>query len=170
MTQARYRILQGLRHLTDRETPSIDATIRELLNPAQWALVSRLSPADRAHLLRVHQELVRQGVTDQDLLLAGLLHDIGKADDYGRVTVFHRTLNVLFGRIAPQVRRQLVNRERNWITHGMYLTLEHSRLGGDLARSAGASERTCWLIAHHDDGTISDDADLKLLQEIDARE
>ncbi len=168
--QARYRITQGVRHLTDREVPSVDSTLKELLTPQQWHLVERLAPADRDHLLRVHQSLVREGVTDQNLLLAGLLHDVGKADERARVTLFHRALNVLVGRVSRGLLERIANPNGGWIAHGTYLTLNHARLGADLARHAGASDRTCWLIAHHDDGTISGDGDLQLLQEIDARE
>jgi hypothetical protein len=170
VTQARYRIAQGVRHLTDREVPRIDATLRELLTPELWELLERLSPADRDHLLRVHQSLIREGVTDQDLLLAGLLHDVGKADDRGRVTLFHRTLKVLVGAISRPLLERIADLDGGWIAHGTYLSLYHAELGATFARQAGASDRACWLITHHDDGTISSDSDLRLLQEIDARE
>lgn len=170
ITQARYRITQGVRHLTDREVPSIDATLRELLTPEQWNLVSRLAPADRAHLLRVHQAMIQKGVTDQNLLLAGLLHDVGKADDRGRVTLFHRTLTVLTGSLSRSLLHRTARRNGGWIAHGMYLALHHPALGAELVRKTGASERTCWFIAHHDDGTIPEDCSLRVLQAIDAKE
>ncbi len=170
IAQARYRLTQGFRHLANREIPTVDSTLQALLTREQWSLVERLCPADRAHLLRVHQALIREGVTDHDLLLAGLLHDAGKADEHGRVRLIHRTLKVLVGGISRGLLERICQRKGGWIRHGMYLAVHHAALGAELARQAECSDRTCWLIAHHDDGTIPGDYSLQLLQEIDAKE
>jgi hypothetical protein len=165
-----YRIRQGIRHLTRKPDPEVDGTIRALLSPTQWELVERLSPADREHLLRVHQELIRHGYFDADLLLAALLHDAGKADATGRVTLIHRAIKVLLSSVSPMYLARLARKDQGWLSHGIYLSLHHARLGADLARATGANERTCWFIERHDDGTISGDEELRALQEIDARE
>lgn len=168
--QIRYRVWQGLRHITRTPDASVDSALRALLRPPQWQLVARLGPADREHLLRVHQRLIRQGYLDQDLLLAALLHDVGKADQSMRVTILHRVIIVLLNRFAPGSLYSIAREDRGWFAHGLYLAVHHPALGSELAREAGASKRTCWLIAHHDDGTISGDEALRALQAIDAKE
>ena len=49
------------------------------LTPDQLALFDRMHVADRRHGLDVVTALRADGATDPDLLLAGLLHDAGKA-------------------------------------------------------------------------------------------
>jgi hypothetical protein len=170
LDRIRYRLGQGVRHLINQPDPAVDAALKELVTDEQWTLLQRLAPADRVHLLAVHRELVRQGYRDTDLLTAALLHDVGKADDTVRVTLPHRVINVLLNVVAPSLIPPLSRGNDSWISHGMYLTLNHPALGAELVRLTGASERTCWLIAHHTDGTIRNDALLEALQAADAKE
>jgi hypothetical protein len=165
-----YRILQTLRQVTSWDDPEVDSSIRTLLNAEQWRLVQRLSPADRRHLLTVHRELVRQGFTDPHLLRAALLHDIGKADDRGRVTLAHRIMKVALRWSMPGVLSYMARENRGWLAHGLHLALHHPGLGANRARLTGASERTCWLIAHHHDDTIRGDQALEALRTIDEKE
>jgi hypothetical protein len=169
-SQIQYRILQGIRHLTSKPNHNVDESLKALLADAQWRLVERLAPADRVHLFNVHRELVRMGMTDQDLLTAAVLHDIGKADDRGRVTVVHRVIKVLLEAIDPDWLTRVARSDDSWLRHGLYLALNHPRLGATLARQTGASDRTCWFIEHHADDTISGDDELRVLQLVDARE
>lgn len=170
LERIRYRLGQGIRHLINQPDPAVDAALQELVCPEQWKLLKRLAPADRVHLFTVHRELVRQGYQNADLLNAAILHDVGKADDRSRVTLPHRVINVLLNKFAPSLTPSLTRQNGGWISHGMYLTLNHPELGAELVRLTGASERTCWLIEHHTDGTIRDDAELDALQAVDAKE
>lgn len=166
----RYRVGQGVRHLINQTDPVVDTALQQLVNSAQWALLARLAPADRIHLLRVHRELVRMGHHDPDLLRAALLHDVGKADDDVTVKLTHRVLNVLISAFAPSLSHRIARENGGWIRHGMHLTHFHPALGAELVRLTGASERTCWLIEHHTDGRIRDDVQLRALQLVDAKE
>lgn len=164
-----YRVRQFIRQIISRPDPEVDSALSALLPDEQWALVRRLSPADRTHLLAIHRELVRQGWTDSDLLHAALLHDVGKADTDGRAGPLHRTIKVVLASIAPDLLNRLAVERGGWLGHGLYLSLHHATHGAERALTAGATERTCWLIAHHDDGRIAGDAALQALQGIDAR-
>ncbi len=166
VARARRRVGQGLRYLAARHDPAVDAALRALLRPAEWALVARLAPGDRAHLLDTRRRLEWAGCDDPDLLLAALLHDVGKADERARVLLGHRVAAVLLGRAAPGLLARLAAPSRWRLRHGLYLAVAHPRLGADLARRAGCPERVCWLIAHHHDRPAAD-ASLARLQAVD---
>ena len=132
-----------------RPDNDVDAELRRLLDcDAQWTLLARLTPFDRAHHLRVHQWLVASGESDPDLLLAGLLHDVGKADASVRVNPLHRAACVLLFKVSPSLLERLAVRG-NWFGHGLWLNVHHAEAGAMLARDAGASERCCALIRAH---------------------
>ncbi|HVX28966.1 MAG TPA: HDIG domain-containing protein [Nitrolancea sp.] len=161
------RIAQGLEFLIPKRAERIDAELHRLLTPAELRLVLPLSVADRAHLLVVHQRLVQCGWRDSALLNAALLHDVGKVDDRARVGLIHRTLAVLLRACAPGLLARLATPSDAAWRHPFWLVREHATLGAQKARDAGCSERVCWLIEHHHDAVVGDDAELLALQRAD---
>lgn len=154
---ARWRVLQFGHALRNRPDPAVDAELQRLLaSDAQWQLLARLTPFDRAHHLRVHALLVRAGHDDPDLLRAALLHDVGKADERGRVGVIHRAVHVLLKRLSPALLERLA-RDGTWFTHGLWLSVRHAEIGGELAVRAGESDRCGALIAAHDTSATTSD-------------
>lgn len=160
-----HRVAQFLAYIRPRRAVD-DGALRALVSPEQWALLARLSRADRAHLLAVHRRLLAHGCRDRDVLLAALLHDAGKADERGRVGLSQRVAAVLLRRAVPGLLAALAVPGRGRWRHGLYLAREHARLGAEQARRVGCSERVCWLIAHHHDAMV-DDPGLRLLQAAD---
>ena len=78
---ARKRFVQGLRGLTPgRAGAHVDRSALEYLSPAQLAQFLKLPAFDQQHLCRVANHLRANGVTDPEVIVAGLLHDIGKSD------------------------------------------------------------------------------------------
>lgn len=160
---AHWRVLQGLQLVASPADPAVDARLRALLgDERQWALLARLTPFDRAHHLRVHELLVAGGVDDPDVLLAALLHDVGKADARGRAHLGHRAINVLLRPIGPRALDRLARGDIGPL-HGLYLARFHAALGARLAEAAGVSPRCRDLIARHDDHGVVADADLAAL-------
>jgi hypothetical protein len=145
----------------------IDAALRAVLQPPEWALVARMTAGDRAHLFDTRRRLEATGCHDPDLLKAAVLHDIGKVDDRGRVYLAHRVTVVLLRRCAPRLLDLLAGSGVAGWRYGFYLAIEHPRVGAELARLAGCDSRVCWLIAHHQDEAASSDAGLALLQAVD---
>ncbi|HEV2528123.1 MAG TPA: HD domain-containing protein [Thermomicrobiales bacterium] len=129
-----------------------------------------MSPHDRAHALRVAGHVLSDGgpAPSSDLMVASLLHDVGKGgtpDVPGRVRLPDRTAKVLLARLAPRALDALT---RHPTLPGLYLAVHHPRLGAHLVRAAGGTDRTCWLVAAHEDGP-ADNQDLRRLMAADAR-
>lgn len=114
-------------------------------------VVAAGAAADARHAERT-AEILRALGADEELVTAGLLHDIAKPPT---TQLWHRVAGVLIARIAPRVRRELA---RGNSTFARYL--DHARLGAEEARRRGAPDRVVFLIAGHHSPPRSDDARL----------
>ena len=126
-----------------RVSESERAELAALLTPTQRALFETMPLPDQRHGLDVAAALRRGGHgNDPELILAGLLHDAGKGRE---VRLWHR------------VAWSLAQRYGRWIirlgglapgAHAVFDRLErHPAISAELARAAGAPERTVGLIA-----------------------
>ena len=72
------KVRQTRSHLRAKVLPAERSDLGAWLTPAQLALFDTMHVADRRHGLDVAATLRADGVTDPDVLLAGVLHDAGK--------------------------------------------------------------------------------------------
>jgi putative nucleotidyltransferase with HDIG domain len=100
--------------------------------------------------------ILRQLGADEELVVAGILHDAAKPVN---TLLWHRVAGVLLG-FTPRVRSKLA---RGNSTFARYL--DHARRGAEIARDEGASERVVRLIARHHERPVT--ADEKLLARAD---
>ena len=114
-------------------------------------VVAAGASADDRHADRTAEILRRLGA-DDELVTAGLLHDIAKPPG---TRLWHRIAGVALARFAPRVRRELA---RGGSMFARYL--DHARRGAEEARSRGASDRVVFLIAGHHSPPRSEDARL----------
>lgn len=155
------RLRQGVQALLPAEPPAErDTIITAILTPEQAVAFRQLPAFDQRHLIRVYQRLCSAGERDKDVLLAALLHDIGKVGPEGRVRLPHRVARVLLRRIAPGLLAWLARRPAPRWRAGFALAVHHPALGAERAASLGCSERVCWLIAHHEDDPPAPDSAL----------
>lgn len=103
---------------------------------------------DERHAERT-ADILRSLGADDELLLAGMLHDRAKPHD---TRLWHRVAGVLLETFAPAVRRRC---SRGNGTLARYL--DHARRGAELARTDGRSERVVRLIARHHETPRDDD-------------
>ena len=104
--------------------------------------------ADERHAQRTAEALRRMGA-DEELVAAGLLHDIAKPRE---TRLWHRIAAVVLASLAPRVRARFGQGDGVFARY-----LDHARLGAEEARRRGATERVIRLIARHHDRPASDD-------------
>jgi hypothetical protein len=114
------------------------------ITPDQLALFDSMHVADRRHGLDVVASLRAEGVTEPDVLLAGLLHDAGKA----RTGVWPRVAYTLGARHGTWIWRGVS------VIPGFHPALErlrtHAESSAALAAAVGCSPRTVELIRHQE--------------------
>jgi hypothetical protein len=111
---------------------------------------------DQRHADRT-AEILRTLGADDELVLAGALHDRAKPVD---TRLWHRVAGVVLEWVAPPLRARLSGGDGTLARY-----LDHARRSADLARSEGRSERVVRLIARHHDAPR--DADQRMLAKAD---
>lgn len=138
------KVRQFRSHVRARVRPDERTGLADWLTPAQLALFDSMHVADRRHGLDVVATLRGEGVDDQDLLVAGLLHDAGK----GQTGAWPRVAYSLGQAYASWVWRlaRLVPGGRAPLER----LAAHAETSAELAEAAGCSPRTVGLIRHQD--------------------
>ena len=138
------RARQFRTHVTARVGVDERTELSAWLSPPQLALFDSMHIADRRHGLDVVATLREDGVTDDDVLLAGLLHDAGK----GHVGVWPRVAYSLGQAYGAWIWRAAS------VLPGWGAALrrlqDHSETSAVLAGEAGCSGRTVELIRHQE--------------------
>ncbi len=135
------KIRQFWRHVSGRVGAADRAELRAWLTPAQLALFESMHRADQRHGLDVVASLRAAGHDDQDLLLAGLLHDCAKGRGVG---LWHRvgwSLGERYGERVVSVARRLPG-----FAAAFGRIEDHAARSAELALAAGCSARTADLI------------------------
>ena len=139
------KVRQTKRHLLARVSPRERDTVAAWLTPSQLAVFDGMHIADRRHGLDVVAALRAAGETDDDVLLAGLLHDAGKGDTGMLPRIFHALGQAgiawparAFGRL-PGMRVALARLR------------DHAETSARLAEAAGCPSRTVELIRWQDE-------------------
>jgi hypothetical protein len=135
---------QARRHLSARVSARERDAVAAWLRPAELAIFDTMHVADRRHGLDVVATLRGDGVTDPEVLVAGLLHDAGK----GNTSILPRvvySLSLAYG--------DWIGRSVAWLP-GMRAALArlraHAETSARMAADAGCSDRTVELIRWQD--------------------
>lgn len=131
-------------HLLARVTPEEHRSLVAWARPAELVLFDAMHIADRRHGLDVVAYLRRAGVTDRDVLAAGLLHDCAK----GQTGFGPRVAWSLGERLGPWVRR-LAARIPGW-RDAMARLRDHAEVSAAALERAGLSARAVALVREQD--------------------
>jgi hypothetical protein len=138
------KVRQFRAHVRASVSPAERDELATWLSLPQLAVFDGMHVADRRHGLDVVAALRADGVTDLDVLVAGLLHDAGKGSTglwprvaYSLGQAFGASVWRLAG-ILPGFRDALARLR------------DHAELSAVLAEKAGCSPRTVELIRHQD--------------------
>ena len=138
------KVRQFRTHLRARVTPGERTALATWATPAEQALFDTMHVADRRHGLDVVATLRADGISDRDVLVAGLVHDAGK----GATGVWPRVAYSLGQAFGPWVWRAAA------VVPGMGPALErlrtHAETSAAMAEAAGCSARTVELIRWQD--------------------
>jgi hypothetical protein len=129
------------------------ASLAEWLTPAQLALFDGMPVADRRHGLDVVAALRAAGVTDRDVLLAGLFHDAGKGRS---IRLWHRvawSLGELLGAWVHRLAAAMPGGD-----DAMARLRDHAERSAELAAAVGCPPRSVALIR----GEAGPDGDVAL--------
>jgi hypothetical protein len=140
------RARQFRAHLRASVGPAERSGLDAWLSGPQLALFDAMHVADRRHGLDVVATLRAEGVTDPEVLLAGLLHDAGK----GRTGVWPRVVYSLgqgYGRWVWDLAGMV---PRAGFRDALARLRDHADASASLAAAAGCSARTVELIRHQD--------------------
>lgn len=143
----RYRTLQFLRTFWNKPTSADLQIVSAHLPVVLRSLFDRMTPADQAHSIRVCQTLLRQGQDNPDLLIAALLHDVGKS--VLQPTVWERVLVVLANQIVPERVFMWSEAEARGLRRAFVIAHKHPEWGADLVAEHGGSNIAVQLIRFH---------------------
>ena len=139
--------------ITDINPPALTEQakqdIAEQLSVRERDLYYQYSLSDQAHTYQVFKMLQSAGHTNQHLLTAALLHDIGKSQY--RISVWDRVWPVLVKKIAPNVYYRWGNAEPTGWKRPFVIIKQHPDWGADMTEVIGTHPTAVSLIRRHQD-------------------
>ena len=171
-----YRSRQFWHAISTRTSPQDVALIKSVLTDPQIELFQRMQPSEQAHSLVVLKELLQRGEQNPDLLVAALLHDVGKSR--APLRIWERVMIVFVGAVCKGCLQKWGEMEQNeaeeiqgW-RRAFIVAEQHPAWGADLAAACGTSPLATALIARHQEqlsygANTEEDILLSKLQAVD---
>ena len=137
------KVRQFRAHVRANVSPAERASVATWLTTGQLAVFDAMPVADRRHGLDVVARLRADGVTEDDVVIAGLLHDAGKGPTVGLWPRVAWSLGEAWGPWVVRTARRLPG-----FGPALDRIRDHAELSAGLAAAAGCSVRTVELIRY----------------------
>jgi hypothetical protein len=141
------RLQQGLCALASGLRPVRDADAQQVLSPPMYALFLRMRRSERQHSLRVYHDLIAAGHTHPDLLIAALLHDVGKTRT--RFWLPEKVLVVLVKVTVPRLYLRWGQGAAQGWRRPFATSVQHPAWGAEMVATGGGSPMAVALIRQH---------------------
>lgn len=152
LARAAYRMRQFFASLGAGLSPQERQIVGARLSQEQQRLFYAMAARDQRHCLDVFYALAGGGCQDDEVLLAALLHDVGK----GPSRLWHRVAYVLLRAIWPRLLARLAQPEGRGWRRAMASLEDHAARGAALAEAAGTPAAVVELIRQHRRADASD--------------
>lgn len=146
-------------------TPGERQTVEALLRPEELRCFHALQGREQRHTLDVLSHLTTHGSPSDDLLVAALLHNVGK----GRVYLHERVAYTLLSMFTPGLLARLAAPDGRGFRRAMAAQRDHPAMGAEALAAVGVRPRVVELVGGHHDASAGDDAELAALIEADLR-
>ncbi len=151
--RAAYRWRQFLGALRPRLDEDDRLLVAQRLSPALQRLFYSMTLRDQRHALDVARTLVADGESDDSLVQAALLHDVGK----GRLRLWHRVAFVILRAVWPGLLARIASPGVGGWRAPFDRLLRHGELGAQRLEEAGASGETVRLVRYHGNTELPDE-------------
>ncbi|WP_420627238.1 HD domain-containing protein [Candidatus Leptofilum sp.] len=164
----RYRLWQFWQVVTAVPLePAAREEVAAILSASELSLFDQFSPNDQRHSYRVMKMLQDAGHSQPALLVAALLHDVGKTKLH--LTIWERSLIVLASILLPRQTAVWGQGEAVGWKRPFVVKVQHPIWSAEMAAAAGSLPQAIELIRRHQDTVPPDDSSeeaklLRLLQ------
>jgi hypothetical protein len=148
-----YRSRQFWHAISNRTSQQEVELIKSVLTDPQIELFQRMQPSEQAHSIVVLNELLQQEEQNPDLLVAALLHDVGKSR--APLRVWERVMIVVVRALCQEcihkwgkMEQEEAEKIQGW-RRAFIVAEQHPAWGADLAAACGTSPLATALIARH---------------------
>ena len=141
------RIRQGIRALMAWSRPVDYEAAQQVLTPKEMELFRQMRRSEQQHSLNVLKMLQGWGYDDPPLLIAALLHDVGKSRY--PFPLWDRTIVVLVKAVAPKITQKWGNGSVASWRRPFVISYQHPAWSAQLATDVGCDPRAVELIAIH---------------------
>ena len=142
-----YRLRQFWQAVTAKPGNQDLELAHEYLSPPLMALFTQMQKSEQMHSISVFQDLLSHGEENPDLLIAALLHDVGKIKH--PLSLFERIEIVIGTALFPKQSKKWGKSQPQGWKRPFVIAQNHPQWGAETVKNAGASKQTVEIIRRH---------------------